>query len=54
MTLRQGDSSMDAIAFRKGDLVSKLPERLDVAYKLERNEYMGISSLQMNVIDLRW
>jgi single-stranded-DNA-specific exonuclease len=54
LTVRKGGSVMDAIAFRKGHLMSELPEKVDVAYRLERNEYMGVTSLQMNVVDIRW
>jgi single-stranded-DNA-specific exonuclease len=54
LTVQKGGSVMDAIAFRKGHLVAELPEKVDVAYRLERNEYMGVASLQMNVVDIRW
>lgn len=54
LTLRGEGRSMDAIAFRKGHLASELPEIVDVAYRLERNEYLGIQSLQMKVDDFRW
>jgi single-stranded-DNA-specific exonuclease len=54
LTVRKGGSVMDAIAFRKGHLMSELPEKVDVVYRLERNEYMGVTSLQMNVVDIRW
>jgi single-stranded-DNA-specific exonuclease len=54
LTMRKEGRTMDAIAFRLGHLASRLPEIVDVAYRLERNEYMGIESLQMNVDDIRW
>ena len=43
----------DAIAFRHGHLYQDLPQRVDVAFRLERNDYRGISSRQLNVLDLR-
>jgi single-stranded-DNA-specific exonuclease len=43
----------DAIAFRRGDLRGQVPHRVDVAYKLEVNEWNGRKRLQLNVQDLR-
>ncbi len=43
----------DAIAFRQGDWIERLPRYIDVAYTLERNEWNGRVSLQLVVQDIR-
>lgn len=53
LTLADGGKAFDAIAFRLGHLEPTLPEEVDVAFRLERNDYMGVSSLQLNVEDVR-
>ena len=53
LTLRQAGKVFDAIAFGFGEHVSSLPDRLEMAYRLERNEFRGVVSLQLNVQDLR-
>jgi single-stranded-DNA-specific exonuclease len=53
LTLKQGPRAVDAIAFRRGDLAGRLPRRVDVAFTLERNVYLGVESLQLNVQDIR-
>lgn len=52
LTLRGGKRIWDAIAFRQPAEVGD-GMRLDVAFYLERNEYLGVPSLQLNVQDLR-
>lgn len=42
-----------AIAFRLGDWAAKMPQRIDLMYTLETNEYNGRTSLQLNVKDLK-
>jgi len=50
----RGDALViDAIAFRMGERMQELPDRIDLAFRLERNEYMGQISPQMNVVDIR-
>jgi len=44
---------LDAIAFRQGEWLPKLPETIDLAYHFEINEWNGRRSLQLNVQDLR-
>ena len=44
---------LDAIAFRQGAWHGQLPQRVDLAYTLELNEYNGEQRLQLNVKDLR-
>ena len=43
----------DAIAFRQGEWVSRLPERIDIVYHFEVNEWNGRRRLQLNVQDIR-
>jgi single-stranded-DNA-specific exonuclease len=45
--------TVDAIAFRMGDLQPALPPRVDIIYTFEANEYNGRSSLQLNLKDIR-
>lgn len=42
-----------AIAFQQGHWAEQMPERIDLMYHYEVNEYNGRSSLQLNVIDLK-
>ena len=55
LKLRLAGESMaiDAIAFRQGDLMDSLPEVVDVAYTLERNEYRGTVAPQLVVTAIR-
>ena len=53
LTLRQSGRVFDAIAFRQGDLLARLPPVVEAAFRLERNEFRGITSLQLNVLDIR-
>ena len=43
----------DAIAFGQGHWADRLPPRVDLAYRLERNEWNGEVTLQLNVQDIR-
>jgi single-stranded-DNA-specific exonuclease len=53
LSFRESDRMFDAIAFNFGDRLESLPRVVDVAYRLERNEFRGVVSLQLNVQDLR-
>jgi single-stranded-DNA-specific exonuclease len=44
--------SWDAIAFRQGYWIGRLPTWVDLAYVLEKNEWNGRISLQLNVQDI--
>jgi single-stranded-DNA-specific exonuclease len=46
-------TAWDAIYFRQGELLSEVPDRIDVAYLLEANEWSGRRRLQLNIQDLR-
>lgn len=53
LSLRQRGVVFDAIAFGMGERLEQLPRLVDLAYRLERNEFRGVVSLQLNVRDLR-
>lgn len=53
LTLNQAGVTFDAIAFRQGHLMATLPDKVDVAFRLERNDYWNIPSLELNVVDVR-
>jgi single-stranded-DNA-specific exonuclease len=53
LTLGDRSKSWDGIAFRQGDWANKLPDRLDLVYHLELNEWNGRTNLQLNVQDIR-
>jgi single-stranded-DNA-specific exonuclease len=53
MTVSDGAISYDAIAFRQGHWLQQLPERVDLLYEFELNEYNGRTSLQLNVRDIK-
>lgn len=50
---RAGQPPLDAIGFNLGDWAGKLPERVDIAYELEVNEWNGRRTLQLNLKDIR-
>jgi single-stranded-DNA-specific exonuclease len=53
LTLEHEGKPFDAIAFRMGELAAQLPEKIEAAFHIERNVYMGYESLQLRVVDLR-
>jgi len=53
LTLQAGRNAFDAIAFRQGHWAGAMPDRVDVAYRFEINEYMGRNTLQLNVKDIK-
>lgn len=53
LQVRAGRNDFDAIAFRQGYWLEDMPERIDLAYRFEINEFNGRSTLQLNVKDLR-
>lgn len=50
---RAGQPPLDAIGFGLGAWAADLPNRIDIAYVLEMNEWNGRSSLQLNLKDIR-
>lgn len=53
LRLRQNKAVLAGIAFGRGGEAETLPEELDLAFTLERNEYMGRVELQCHVAALR-
>ncbi len=53
LRLRQGNAVLAGIAFGMGPEAPLLPDEVDVAYTLERNEYRGRTSVQCHVSALR-
>ncbi|MDX2261945.1 MAG: single-stranded-DNA-specific exonuclease RecJ [Gemmatimonadales bacterium] len=51
-TLSAGGRSVEAIAFGWADRAAGLRGEVDVAFRLERNEFRGVSSLQARVLAL--
>lgn len=51
--LKDGGVTWDAIAFRQGEWISKLPEQVDIVYTVEVSEWCGEQRLQLNIQDLR-
>jgi len=52
-TVSGGKAWWDAIAFRRGKEADELPERIDLAYHLDMNEWNGRKRLQLVVQDWR-
>lgn len=52
LKLSDGWTAREAIAFRQGAWLSRLRNRIDIAFNLEVNTYNGNRSLQLNVLDL--
>ena len=53
LTLSDGRAVWDGIAFRQGEWANKLPDRVDIVYHLEVNEWNDQRRLQLNVQGLR-
>ncbi len=53
LTLTDGKISIDAVAFRMGEMADSLPATIDLVYYFEVNEYNGNISFQLNVRDIR-
>ncbi|MEJ2351936.1 MAG: single-stranded-DNA-specific exonuclease RecJ [Anaerolineales bacterium] len=53
LTVTDGWITFDAIAFRQGHWEEQMPERIDLMFTFEQNEFNGRTSLQLNVRDLK-
>jgi single-stranded-DNA-specific exonuclease len=53
LAVTDGKITYDAIAFRQGYWLAKLPPTIDLMYTFELNEFNGQVSLQLNVRDIR-
>jgi single-stranded-DNA-specific exonuclease len=49
---RAGQPPLDAIGFNLGAWAAVKPDRVDLAYQLEMNEWNGRQTLQLNVQDI--
>ncbi len=53
LTLQAGRNFYDGIAFRQGYWMTDMPERVNIAYRFEVNEFNGRSTLQLNIKDIK-
>ncbi len=53
LTVTDGTATWDAIGFRLGHRIDELPERVDLVYTLDINEWIGQGFLQLVVKDVR-
>ena len=53
LALHNGDRAFDAIGFNLGARLPEISRTVDIAYRLERNEFRGVVSLQLVVLDFR-
>lgn len=53
ISISNGEKSFDGIAFRLGDWANHMPQRIDLLYHFELNEYNGRKTLQLNIQDIR-
>lgn len=53
LRLADGPIGIDAIAFRQGERLNRLPLLVDVAFHLEINEWNGRRTIQLNIVDIR-
>lgn len=52
-SVNDGRYTIDAIVFNKGYLLDSLPEKVDLLFAYEINEYQGKQSFQLNVKDIK-
>lgn len=52
LQLREGETTLDAIAFGRGSDAIHLPEEVGVAFRLEEDDFSGVNRLRLNVLDL--
>lgn len=50
---RAGQPPLDAIGFDLGGWASDMPDRIDLAFQLELNEWQGRTTLQANIMDIQ-
>jgi single-stranded-DNA-specific exonuclease len=54
LRVSDGHVTLDVIAFRLGHLKPELPDKVDLLYTFEINEWNGRKSLQLNVRDIKF
>ncbi|MEB3289684.1 MAG: single-stranded-DNA-specific exonuclease RecJ [Leptolyngbya sp.] len=52
LSLRQGDTTIKAIAWRWGDYFP-LPDQVDLAYRLKQNEWQGVTTVELELVGVR-
>lgn len=50
---RRGAAPLDAIGFNLGEWAGHMPQMVDLVYQVEINEWNGVRSVQMNLLDVR-
>jgi len=53
LTVSDGRITYDAVAFRQARWAEAMPDRIDLAYTFEINEFNGRTNLQLNVRDIK-
>ena len=53
MMVTDVDYSLDAIGFGLGYLAESMPPRFDAVYKFDLNEFRGIETFQLKILDLK-
>jgi single-stranded-DNA-specific exonuclease len=53
LSVSDGQITFDAIAFRLGEWANHMPERIDLLYRFELNEFNGRKTLQLNIQDIK-
>ena len=53
LSVTDGYTAFDAIAFRLGDLQPELPNYIDIIFTFEQNDFNGRKNLQLNIRDIR-
>ena len=51
LTLKQGGSVWDGVAFRFGDSLAEVASPLDIVYNLEIDRWGGVEKLRLNILD---
>ena len=51
LTLKQGGSVWDGVAFRFGDSLAEVSSPLDIVYNLEIDRWGGVEKLRLNILD---
>jgi single-stranded-DNA-specific exonuclease len=53
LIISDGTDTMPAIGFGLGSLASTMPDRFDVAFHFNENEYRGMKEFQLQILDLK-
>jgi len=52
LLLRSDDSEIGAVAFRRGEALAQIGDRVDIAYTLDEHTYNGSTERRLNIVDL--